>query len=256
MANLDGLPAPITLDYGSRGALGLLLPSGNQAAEVQLRAMLPTDVGLRTTRLKLTDSSEASLLAMADRLEADAQLVADARVGLVLFHCTAVSTFSAELEGQLQRRIADATGLPAATTSQALLEGLTALGARRLALLSPYVDVVNAREANYFRAHGYTTDVCAGLGCRTADEMMAVTPAQWLAFVSERMPPQADACVLSCTTVRTAEVVAALEQRLGRPVITSNTAAAWYAMRRLHVPDAVAGYGRLLQLPGVATAGG
>jgi len=242
--------AGTALDYGSRGAIGLLLPSGNQAAEVQLRAMLPADVGLRTTRLKLTDSSQASLLAMADRLEEDARLVADARVALVLFHCTAVSTYSAELEASVQRRIADATGLPTATTSQALLEGMKALGARRLALLSPYGEAVNAREADFFRTHGFAVECCEGLGCQTADEMMAVSPSQWLDWVSRRMPSQAEACVLSCTTVRTAEVVDALERRLGRPVVTSNTAAAWYAMRRLGVPDRVAGFGQLLQLPG------
>ncbi|MDM0084665.1 hypothetical protein QTI17_29095 [Variovorax sp. J31P179] len=239
-----------TLDYGSRGTIGLLLPSGNQAAEVQLRAMLPADVGLRTTRLKLTDSTEASLLAMADRLEEDARLVADARVALVLFHCTAVSTYSAELEGALQRRIVQATGLQAATTSQALLESLKALGTRRLALLSPYGESVSAREADFFRAHGFAVECCEGLGCQTADEMMAVSPSQWFEFVSRRMPQQAEVGVLSCTTVRTAEVVDALERRMGRPVVTSNTAAAWYAMRRLGVPDQVAGFGQLLQLPG------
>ncbi len=242
-------PQALTFDYGSGGVVGLLLPSGNQAAEVQLRAMLPPGIALRTTRLKLTDASEASLLAMADRLEDDARMVADAGAGLVLFHCTAVSTYSAELEASLQRRIADATGLPAATTSQALLEALQVLGARRLALLSPYIDAVNVREAEFFRAHGYAIECAVGLGCRTADEMMAVTPQQWLDFVTERMPPEADVCVLSCTTVRTAEVVDLLEQRLGRPVITSNTAAAWHAMRRLGLTDAVQGYGRLLQQP-------
>lgn len=238
------------LDYGSRGAIGLLLPSGNQAAEVQMRAMLPPDVGLRTTRLKLTDTSEASLLAMADRLEDDSRLVADARVGLVLFHCTAVSTYSAELEASLQRRIAEATSLPTATTSQALLEALRVLDVRRLALLSPYPDAVNAREARFFEGRGFSIECCEGLDCRTADEMMAIDPARWLDFVSQRTPASASACVLSCTTVRTAEVVEALEQRLGIPVVTSNTAASWYAMRRLGVADAVPGFGRLLRTAG------
>jgi maleate isomerase len=242
----DDLSGPV-LNYGSRGAIGLLLPSGNQAAEAQLRAMLPADVGLRTTRLKLTDSSHSSLLAMADRLEDDARLLADARVSLVFFHCTAVSTFSAEMEASLESRITSATGLPSATTSRALVEGLKVLGSRRLTLLSPYGEAVNAREAAFFESNGFSVESCDGFGCHTADEMMAITPAQWLDFAVRRTPPHADVCVLSCTTVRTAEIVQALERRLGRPVITSNTAAAWYAMRRLGVLDSVVRFGELLE---------
>lgn len=44
------------LDYGSAGRIGVLLPSVNQAAEPQLRAMLRADIGIAVTRLKLVDS--------------------------------------------------------------------------------------------------------------------------------------------------------------------------------------------------------
>ena len=52
------------INYGTPAKLGMLLPSGNQAAEPQFHAMLPAGVSLHTTRLKLTGSSEKDLLAM------------------------------------------------------------------------------------------------------------------------------------------------------------------------------------------------
>ena len=55
------------INYGSRARLGVLLPSGNQAAEPQFNAMLPAGVALHTTRLKLRGSSDKELLAMASR---------------------------------------------------------------------------------------------------------------------------------------------------------------------------------------------
>jgi len=114
------------LDYGSGGRIGVLLPSVNQAAEPQLRAMLPADIAIAVTRLKLVDSSEASLLGMARDVEPAAELLADAGVDIVVFHCTAVSTYSTELEASILARIQSATGLPCVATSQALVAALQA----------------------------------------------------------------------------------------------------------------------------------
>lgn len=98
--------------YGWRGRLGILLPSGNVAAEPQFQAMLPDGVSLHTTRLRLTGSSDAQLQAMTDNVEEAASLLGDAGVDLILFHCTAVSTWDAEAEEPLIARIAKATGVP------------------------------------------------------------------------------------------------------------------------------------------------
>ncbi|PZP91173.1 MAG: hypothetical protein DI587_36225 [Variovorax paradoxus] len=234
------------LDYGSGGRVGLLLPSVNRAAEPQLRAMLHPEIAIAVTRLKLVDSSEAALLGMARDVEAAAGLLADAGVDIVVFHCTAVSTYSTELEASILERIGAATGLPAVATSQALVDGLLALQARRVVLLSPYTEAVNAREGVYFAQRGFDVLGNAGLDCSTGGEMMAITPQAWQDFASSHAHAQADAYVLSCTTVRTAEVVESLERSLKRPVITSNTAVAWYCMRRLGVDPQVPGYGRLL----------
>ena len=238
------------LDYGSGGRIGVLLPSVNQAAEPQLRAMLPADIAIAVTRLKLVDSSEASLLGMARDVEPAAELLADAGVDIVVFHCTAVSTYSTELEASILARIQSATGLPCVATSQALVAALQALSARRVVLLSPYTAAVNDREAAYFAEHGFEILGNAGLDCRTGREMMAIAPQAWHAFATRHAHARADAYVLSCTTVRTAETIEALERSLGRPVVTSNTAVAWYCMRKLDALPGVPGYGRLLARAG------
>lgn len=234
------------LDYGSRGRIGLLLPSANQAAEPQIRAMLPRDVGIAVTRLKLVDSSERGLLGMTYGVEAAAALLADAGVDLVVFHCTAVSTYSAELEASILERIGVATGLPATATSQSLVAALDAMQARRVVLLSPYTEEVNKREAAYFVRRGFDVLGNVGLSCSTGREMMAVTPEAWQAFALSQVQTEAEAYVLSCTTVRTAEAIESLECSLGSPVITSNSAVAWDCMRRLGISAVVPGYGRLL----------
>ena len=58
----------------------------------------------------------------------------------------------------------------------------------------------------------------------------------------------AEAYFISCTAVRSLEVIADLERDLGKPVVTSNQAAAWHSLRKLGIKDEIAGYGRLLTL--------
>jgi maleate isomerase len=236
-------------DYGSIGRVGLLLPSSNRAAEPQLRSMLPAGVALAVTRPKLADASEGALLGMAERVEEAAALLADAGVDLIVFHCTAVSTYSLALEQSILRRVQEASRVPAIATSRALVDALRSVGARKLAMLSPYRDDVNERESAYFRSEGFEVLSCRGRGCLTADQMMAISPEEWVAMATEEAGPGADAFVLSCTTTRAAEAVDSLEQLVGVPVVTSNTAVAWACMRALGSRSPIDGFGALLRQP-------
>jgi maleate isomerase len=244
---VKAVPGP-SFDYGSWGRVGLLLPSVNRAAEPQLRAMLPAEVALAVTRLKLADASEAALLGMADQVEDASVLLADAGVDLIVFHCTAVSTYSGQLEQSILRRIESASGRPALATSQSLVDALRAQDARRLVMLSPYRDDVNERERKYFEANGFDVVSCKGRGCLTAPEMMAITPGEWLAMARAEAGLGAQALVLSCTTTRALEAVEAIEESLGIPVVTSNSAVAWSCQKALRCRRPIAGFGALLRL--------
>lgn len=234
------------INYGTRARLGMLLPSSNRAAEPQFHAMLPAGVSLHTTRLKLKGSSEGDLLGMTERIEEASELVADSGVDLIVFHCTAVSTFSAELEQSIKERVARASGKPATATSEAIVAAFHALGAARIVMLSPYMEAVNARESGFFQGAGFEVLGCAGLNLSGAGRMMEVSPEKWREFTLAHRDDRADAYLISCTTVRSVDAVEELESELGRPVLTSNTATAWHCLRKMGINDRVEGYGRLL----------
>ena len=235
-----------SINYGTRARLGVLLPSANQAAEPQFQAMLPHGVSMHTTRLKLRGSSDEELMAMTERVEEGAILLADTRPTLIVFHCTAVSTFDLALEESIKSRITRASGTRATATSEAIVAALKALEAKRIVMLSPYIDAINQREVAYFGGFGFEILDCAGLSCPDADAMMAVEPATWHEFTLAHRHSEADAYLISCTTVRSAEAVEALERELGRPVITSNTSTVWHCLRTIDIRDRVTGFGRLL----------
>lgn len=240
---------PATAIFTStRARLGVLLPSGNRLAEPQFVAMLPQGVTLHTTRLRLNGSTEPELLKMAEGVEEAVSLVADARVDLILFHCTAVSTFSPALENDVLARMRRTSGIPVTATSEALVAALRAVGARKIVMLSPYIDAINDREAAYLRAAGFEIVFLAGLSLNDADAMSAVTPAQWKKFALSSQHADADAYLISCTTVRATEVAQELEMLLGKPVVTSNTAAVWHCLRTLGLHDTPSGFGQIFSL--------
>lgn len=224
----------------------MLVPSGNAIIEPQVNAMLPPGVAVYVTRLPLRGSSEAELLAMAANVEDAARLLAHAGVGLIAFNCTAVSTYSKAMEADIKRRIEQATGLPALATSEALVQALKVLKVKKIVLLTPYLREVNEREVAFLKEAGFEILSETGLGLNTNTEM-AVLPAQtWVDLGRKHRNERADAYLISCTAVRSAEVIDALERELGRPVVTSNQAITWHCLRAGGVEDRVEGFGALL----------
>jgi maleate isomerase len=234
------------IDYGERLRIGMLVPSGNVIIEPQVNAMLPPGVALYATRLPLRGSGEQELLAMAENVEGAARLLAHAGVGLIAFNCTAVSTYNKKMEADIKRRIEATTGIRALATSEALVHALKALGAEKIVLLTPYLREVNEREVSFLRGEGFEVLAETGLGLNTNAEMALLPPRTWLDLARQHRNEDAEAYLVSCTAVRSAEVIDELESELGRPVVTSNQAITWRCLREGGVADRVAGFGALL----------
>jgi len=241
MQSLERADAP-AINYGLRAHLGMMLPSVNTIAEPQIAAMLPRGVSLHTTRLRLIESN---LLSMLDHLEDAVGLIADAHVDRIIFHCTAVSMYSPEIVGEITRRVAAVTPIPLVITSEAILDALRTLAATKIVLMTPYPQSTNDREVAFLAHHGITVLRERGLGLEGL-QLASVEPEAWYRETLALRDPHAEAYFISCTAVRSADVIEALERDLGRPVITSNQAMLWAALRSAGIHDRVAGFGRLM----------
>ncbi len=234
------------LVYGTH-RLGVLGPSGNSVAETELRAMLPDDVTMLTTRLALRGSSESELLAMLTDLDNAAALLGHAEPELIAFHCTAVSTFAPHLAGEIRGRITAATGRPAVATADAILAAFRILNTKRVLLVTPYIQPVHQREIDYLAANGLTVVGGNYLGVDSNTEMARIAPAAIAALVLGTKGVRADACFVSCTAIRSAGLITDLAAAIGIPVITSNQVLAWHVLRTLEVAQRVAGFGQLFE---------
>ncbi|RJF64968.1 maleate cis-trans isomerase family protein [Rhodopseudomonas palustris] len=249
---MPGEPALVEIDYGRRLRAGVLVPSGNSVAEPEIRAMLPAGVSALVTRLPLRGSSRAELMTMLDGLEAAARLLADAQVDVIVFHCTAVSTFAPDLAGTIRDRIQAATGLPCFTTADAIIAALQRLQARRVTLLTPYIGEVHQREADFLVAGGFEVADSAWLGIDTNTEMGRCEPATLLDWAQREAATPADACLISCTAIKSLPIVAELERRIAMPVLTSNQCMVWYLLDQHGIAPNDRRFGRLFEVPHVA----
>lgn len=234
-----------TINYGTRARIGVILPSGNAAAEAELIAMTPRGVSMHITRLPLAGSSPEQLLGMIKDVESAALLLKDVQPDLIVFHCTAVSTWDAKLDDVIRQRIFAATGIPATTTAHALVHALENLRAKKIVLVSPYIEEINRRETDFLSLRDVEVLAAHGLGLSAPTEMFAVETNEWVNRTVSARNDRADAYFISCTAIRSLGAVDVLEKILGRPVVTSNQVMAWHALRLVDVLDRLGDCGLL-----------
>jgi maleate isomerase len=223
----------------------MMLPASNPVTEPLAAALLPAGVALHATRLMLRKGPGA--LHMLDRLEEATELLADAKVDRLIFHCTAITMYAPEMPEQIRARIASVTAIPVTITSEAIVAGFRALGARKVVLVTPYDQGTNDRERAFLAHHGIDVPADRALNLASAVEYAAVEPETWVRETIALRDDDADAYFLSCTAIRAAEAIDAIERALGKPVVTSNQCMLWGALRDAGIPDAIPGYGRLLR---------
>jgi maleate isomerase len=245
------------MTYGWRAKVGIIVPSGNSVSEPQFRMMSPSGVEFFAARLRLERDGPDRYMKMAEGIEEAAGLLADLRPSFILFHCTAVSVAGGVgFDQQIAERIERSTGFPGGATVSGVVQALRTIGARRIALITPYAESTNALEVAFLEGHGF--EVTVNVALDTLRERRQQEPGEWYQLVRKHYTSPSDAIFLSCTAVRTIEVIDWLEQDLGVPIVTSNQGALWYVLRRLGIHDRLPGYGTLLrdypELPPVAQA--
>ena len=131
-----------------------------------------------------------------------------------------------------------------------MIAALKAFGAKRVALGTPYVSFINETEIEVLEEAGFKVVSMYGLELGETQEerrgIARVPPQSLHRFARHIDRPDADAIFISCTNVAAIEEIAAVEAAVAKPIITSNLATIWHALRLSGVNDRIEGFGRLL----------
>lgn len=215
----------------ARARIGVLVPFTNTNLEADLACLQPEGVSFHYARLggydieAVPDAEQMAGLGAAS-LEEPLRLIAGVRPDAILYGCTSATlTHGLAFDRDLSARAQAQTGAVTVTAASALVHALQTLGTRRIGFASPYVRAINAQAEAFLREAGFQTvrrvDVDGELDNYGQGEL---TPGEVFELGRQADHPDAEAIVLSCTDMRSVEVIEQLETETGKPVISSNQA--------------------------------
>lgn len=223
---------------GWRARIGLIVPSSNTTAEPEIATAAPDGVSVHTARMPLENVTAADLDTMADRAIECAGLLRHADVDIVAYTCTTGSLLHGHgFDAKLESEIEETADCPAVATALSVERALDAVDCRRIALVTPYIDDLTRREIEYVEENGHEVvavdnreiEANTDIGALTAEDAYR----QVKTLLEDTNEP--DGVFLSCTNYPSLSAIDILENDLDRPVVTSNMATLWDALRTLNV---------------------
>ena len=236
---------------GWRARLGFLVPPGNPTVEPELIAMTPPGVSVHFSRLVARGPAgthhgqEERNRSQIEHIDESASLLAMVKPNVIVLAHTATSyTLGRTAEAALLQRLRNQYALPFVTAFGSVAAALGELGVKRVALGTPYSEEITLEGKAHLEEHGF--DVVSHGRLENVTNIYEQTAERAYRLGREVDTPEAQAVFLSGTGMPTIKILEALEQDLGKPALSANSAMMWHALRLAGVRHPISGYGRLL----------
>ena len=245
-----------------RTRIGVLTPHADVGPESEIRAMAPETVGVHAARVAFgamaTGGAMDPTIPLAPvrafveppHIDDAVSLLAAAPVAVIGIGFTSSAyvtgaTAESELIDRLQGR---SSGIPVVATCDSAVRALRRLEVARVALIDPpwFDEELDRLGAEYFSSQGL--DVVFHAPCGLPSNQTSIDPGELHDWIRTHTPDSANAVFVGGNGFRSVGVIAALEENLGRPVLTANQVLLWGMLRAIGSPVAPEGYGRLLAL--------
>lgn len=241
--------------YGYRARIGLIVPASNTTCEHEIAALCPKGVKTYTSRIFFDPSSIDGLIDLrtgADR--ASRELSCEGICNLIAFCCTSGSMIGGlNSDKEIIDRIQKQSSTLAIATATAVITAFESLKVKKIGVATPYPKEVNNFIRSFLEQSGYHVTALRGvfedLSTTEVKNIMigGLQPEAAYEMGMKVDGKENDAIFISCTNLRSIEIIEKLERQTSKPVVSSNQATLWYALRKLGIRDAVEGYGRLLE---------
>ena len=225
------------LDYDLCGErahqIGLIVLAADETIERDMRRLVPEAVELLVSRVPSgTHVTLESLAAMETELRQAASLFPkSAKFRAIGYGCTS-GTAQIGASAVADAIVSGASTALVTEPVSALIAACRHLGVRRLGLLSPYIESVSAKLCDVLAAAGMEVAAFASFNESEEEKVARIAPHSIMA-AAEALAAQGDqeALFMSCTNLRTLDVIETIETRIGVPVLTSNQVLAWDLLR-------------------------
>ena len=217
--------------------VGLIVPSTNTVMEPDLYRNLPSGTTVHTSRMLLEGSVtiEAEEMMLDVYLPECARQIGTLQPDVVVFGCTSAGALRGPAyEQELAAAISKTTSAPTVTIMGAVVDELNRVGAKSVAMLTPYSEEINETIKDSLEVSGFTVPYMNGMDVKGAFNIAAVSPEEIVDYVKEQLDGvESDCLFVSCANLRSVEVFDKIREAAGRPVVTSNQAVLQGVMRAI-----------------------
>lgn len=226
---------------------GMLIPSTNTTAEIEFTRLLPHTLQFHIGRLGKGGDTPFSPSLNAD-IEYQSKMLGNAKVEVVCLLQTSASLHEDDYDAGAIRRMTEGAGVPSVTSAEAIGEAVRALGASRMALVSPYSEEVIGRAARYYEdRYGLEIVATDSFGATDAYAIGGLSAENATDAFARIDRPEIEILVVPGGNFPTMQHVVGWEKQFGKPVITTNQAALWSVLNVMDIRDPLPGLGRLLE---------
>ncbi len=237
-----------------RARIGVLVPFTNVNLEADMTLLCPHGVSAHFARLggydadEVPDADQMAGLGSSD-LDEPLRLLTGAAPDVILYGCTSASlTHGPAFDLDLAEKIRGMSGADTVTAAGALVFALNTLQLKNVAFASPYVAKINEAAIAFLTECGFDVVSAAAVETELDNKGQREFPTEKIVELGLKADSdEAEALILSCTDMRAVEVIDNLEKRIKKPVITSNQAMMFQALRTLGIDRAPVGYGALFE---------
>ncbi len=236
----------------ARAAIGLIVLASDQTVEYEFRRIFDLPgVALYQSRIynDATITPETLQAMEAGMTEAARLILPGIPLDVVAYGCTSgAMTIGDDKVAELIHKARP--GVTCTSPMKAAMAAFKAFGARRIALLTPYLDEINQTMRGFIEARGVAVPVMGSFNEPNDNKVGRISPASIRAAALELgRSDLVDAVFVACTALRVVEIAAEIEAELGKPVTSSNHAMAWHCLRLAGIDDPQPHLGRLFTLP-------
>lgn len=240
--------------------IGQIVPSSNTTMETELPAIMRAREATQkerftfhSSRMRMKNVERAELATMdADSHRCAAEL-SDARMDVLVYACLVAIMatgygYHRKSVKTLRATAAEAgANAPIITSAGALVDTLRELGAKRIAILTPYVESLTQLVANYIANEGIQISSSRSLAVPNNLEVGRLDPMAALEEASKLDLANADVLVLSaCVQMPSLEAIQIAQDRFGLPVVSAATCTARQIFKSLNLSPNVMGFGAAL----------
>jgi maleate cis-trans isomerase len=225
--------------YGWRGKIGVMMPANNTVLEPEFAEIAPDGVTVHATRMITSRSGHASVEGLQHVLSNVARASEELSVfgaNVYLYACLSTSFVNKRWETEILKYVhANVSSSPVITALGATFEALEAYGAKKIALLCVYGDELMQRGLDIFEDSGYEVALCHSLKKSSFREIAIVDPFSLYSAIRCFDLQNVDLICILGTDIATFPVIRDIERDFRIPVISSNLALFWSAMRAMEL---------------------